>query len=71
MGGKLRQVELINGQNCWAFESKQYVEAAVKNVEDYLNKRVQKLKAKAPTPMTDGYRAEIDVTPELGPEDAA
>ena len=29
------------------------------------------MKAKAPTPMTDGYRPEIDVTPELGPEDAA
>ena len=32
LGGKLREVELENGQKCWAFGSKQYVEAAVKNV---------------------------------------
>ena len=27
--------------------------------------------AKAVTPMTNGYRPEIDITPECGPEDAA
>ena len=48
-----------------------YVEAAVQNVVDYLKKREKSLIAKAPTPMSCGYRPEIDVTPELGPEDAA
>ena len=71
LGGKFREVELENGQKCWAFVSKQYVEAAVQNVVDYLKKREKSLIAKAPTPMSCGYRPEIDVTPELGPEDAA
>ena len=71
LGGKLREVELENGQRCWAFGSKQYVEAAVQNVIDYLKKREQSLPVRAPTPMSSGYRPEIGVTPELGPEDAA
>ena len=43
LGGKLRMVELKNGQKCWAFGSKQYVEAAVQNVVDYLKKRYESL----------------------------
>ena len=50
---------------------KQYVETAVKNVTEYLKKRGEGLAAKAVTPMTSGYRPEIDITPELGEEDAA
>ena len=38
LGGKLRAVEHVNGKKCWAFGSKQYVEAAVKNVTEYLKK---------------------------------
>ena len=49
----------------------QYVEAAVKNVTEYLKKRREGLAAKAVTPMTSGYRPESDLTPELGEEDAA
>ena len=71
LGGKLREVELENGQKCWVFGSKQYIEAAVQNVIDYLKKRDKSLIAKAPTPMSSGYCPEIDVTPKLGPEDAA
>ena len=69
--GKLREVELENGQKFWDFGSKQYVEASVKNVTEYLKKRGEGLAAKAVTPMTIGYRPEIDITPELGEEDAA
>ena len=71
LGGKLREVELENGPKYWAFGSKQYVEATVQNVDDYLKKGEKSLIAKAPTPMSCGYRSEIDVTPELGQEDAA
>ena len=46
------------------------VEAAVNNVTEYLNKRGEGLAAKAFTLMTSGYRPEIDITPELGEEDA-
>ena len=71
LGGKLREVELENGQKCWAFGSKQYVEAVVKNVTEYLKKRGEVLAAKAVTLMNSGYRPEIDITPDLGEENAA
>jgi hypothetical protein len=35
----VRKVQLDNGVKCWAFSSSQYVQAAVKNVEEYLSKR--------------------------------
>ena len=38
LGGGVRKVQLENGIECWAFSSSQYVQAAVKNVEEYLNK---------------------------------
>ena len=38
---------------------------------DRLKKRGEGLAAKAVTPMTSWYRPEMDVTPELGSEDAA
>ena len=71
LGGKLRMIELVNGQKAWAFGSGQYVREAVQNVVTCLKKRGDALGAKAPTPMTSGYRPEIDVTPELNQEDAA
>ena len=37
---------------------------------NYLKNRSEGLAAKAVTPMTSGYRPEIDITPELGSEDA-
>jgi Reverse transcriptase (RNA-dependent DNA polymerase) len=38
LGGSVRKVQLDNGVKCWAFSSSQYVQAAVKNVEEYLAK---------------------------------
>ena len=46
-GGELREIELETGQKCWAFGSKQYIEAAVNNVVEYLSKRNQVLAAKS------------------------
>ena len=71
LGGKLHEVELENGQKFWDFGPNQYVEAAVKNVTEYLKKRGGGLAAKAVTPMTSDYRPEIDITPKLGEADAA
>jgi hypothetical protein len=69
----VRKVQLDNGVKCWSFSSSQYVQAAVKNVEDYLerlqNPQWQLLK-KAETPMQTSYRPELDVSPELGPSEA-
>ncbi|CAJ1963375.1 unnamed protein product, partial [Cylindrotheca closterium] len=77
LGSNVRKVELDTGVQCWAFGSSQYVQAAVKNVERYLNDRCKagderfKLKPKAMTPMQTSYRPELDVSPELEPSDAS
>ncbi len=74
LGGHVRKVQLENGVECWAFSSSQYVQAAVKNVEEYLSKRDDvnwNLPKKAETPMQTSYRPELDISPELQPADAA
>jgi hypothetical protein len=71
LGGKLREVTLENGNRAWAFGSCQYVQSAVRNVEDHLAKSGEKLPYKAPTPLSSGYRPEIDVSSELGDTEAS
>ena len=39
LGNKASQVTLENGTKCWSFSSYQYVQSAVKNVEDYCDKQ--------------------------------
>jgi hypothetical protein len=51
--------------------SAQYVQTAVKNVEEYLTSKGIKLPATAETPLRTSYRPEIDVSPEVGPVNAA
>jgi hypothetical protein len=34
LGGHVRKVQLDNGVECWAFSSSQYVQSAIKNVEE-------------------------------------
>ncbi len=70
LGGKLREVELENGNKAWAFGSSQYVHAAVANVEDHLKQLNLVLPTCANAPLQTGYRPEMDVTPELAPNDA-
>ena len=60
-----------NGVKALAFGSAQYVKADVKNVEEYLEKKREKLPACAQTPLSNGYRPKIHVTDELGHEDAS
>ena len=74
LGGHVRQAQLGSGVWAWAFSSSQYVQAAVKNVEEYLSKdenKNWKLPNKAETPLTTTYRPELDVSPELGPTEAS
>ena len=67
LGGHVRKVDLDNGAEAWAFSSSQYVQAAVKNVETYLETLDNwKLPSKAETPIQTSYRPELDVTPVLG-----
>jgi hypothetical protein len=75
LGGRVRKVQLENGVEAWGFSSSQYVQAAVKNVEEYLsrdeNKHLGKLPLKAQTPLTTTYRPELDVSPELNATESA
>ena len=50
LGGKLRKVKLNNGIDCWEVISTQYLQDAVKNVEQYLKFKGKKILAKAPAP---------------------
>jgi hypothetical protein len=55
----------------WAFSLSQYVQEAVKNVEQYLLSKGGKLPNRAKTPMRPSYQPELDITPELTPINAA
>jgi hypothetical protein len=73
--GHVQKVQLDNGVECWAFSSSQYVQAAVKKIEEYISKREDdvnwNLPKKAETPIRTSYRPELGVSPELQPDDAA
>jgi hypothetical protein len=74
LGGHLSLVELDNGVKAWAFTSSQYVKTAVQNVEDFIAKdetKRWKLPNTAETPLCTSYKPELDVTPELSPQEAA
>jgi len=70
LGGQLSKVTMPNGVIAWSMASSKYVQNAVTNVEDWLAKHNMKLSTRAPSPMTNGYRPELDVTKELDPERA-
>ena len=67
LGRHVRKVQLDNGFNAWVFSSSQYEQAAVKNIESYLEKEYdgRKLKRKANAPFITGYDPELDLSPEL------
>jgi phage portal protein BeeE len=75
LGGHLRKAQLENGVDAWAFSSSQYVQAAVKNVEDWLTKDEKKkrwkLPRKAETLLISTYKPELDVSPALNSQEAA
>ena len=70
LGGRMSKVTLENGVEAWAFSSSQYVQTAVKNVEELLAKKNIKLPARTNTPLSSNYRPEIDVSGELQPEES-
>lgn len=71
LGNKVSQVTMQNGVKCWSFSSSQYVQGAVKNVEDYLSKTGDKLPSRNKSLWTSNYRPECDTTQELSPSKAA
>ena len=71
LGGKVSKVTLENGVKAYSFGSSKYVQAAVNNVADHLEKAGMKLPSRTKTPLSSNYRPEIDVSPELNATDAA
>jgi hypothetical protein len=64
LGAQIMQ-KIIDGRECWAMTSEQYVKAAIANVEATLNESGQRLPSKATTPMQANYRPELDTSAEL------
>ena len=54
-----------DGDECWAMSSEKYCTAAVSNVEAVLKKKGLHLPSKCTSPLSSGYRPEMDVTVEL------
>ena len=74
LGAGIRKVKLDNGLDAWAASSSQSVQAAARNVEEYIEKshdKRWKIPNKVETPMWLTYRLELDVSEELSPSDAS
>ena len=54
-----------DGDECWVMDSDKYSESAVKNVEEALNKKGLRLPSKCRTPLSSGYKPEMDDSAEL------
>ena len=68
LGSKLKSRQ-INEYECWMMSSYDYVQAAIKNIEEKLQQTSEKLSRKAPSHMASGYRPELDLTLELNSSD--
>jgi hypothetical protein len=73
LGAKIRQVRLPNGVWSWSLSPSKYVQEAIRNVREHLKKEYdgRNLDKRASTAFAKDYRAELDVSEELGPEDAS
>lgn len=58
-------------EECWAMGSEQYVKEAIRNVEDWLDKRGKYLKTKATSPLSTSYAPELDVSPYCDEEETS
>ena len=71
LANKISKVLLENCVLAWVLSSSQYVQLAVSNVEDYLQKTGEKLPSWASTPFPPNYCPEIYTTRELNPTKAS
>ena len=65
LGAAISQMDNEHGDYCWAMSSDKYCIAVVKNIEDILQKKGLRLPSKCVTPLSNGYKPEMDCTPEL------
>ena len=71
LGGKITKNSIPNGIECHTYSASQYIQNAVKNVEEYLQKKGMVLMARAKSPLSNNYRPELDISPELGIDKAS
>jgi hypothetical protein len=72
LGAKVWQTKLPNGVYAWGMSSSKYIQAAVRNVKDYVAKTHPgrlKLAKRATGPFPTGYTPELGMTPELNDKD--
>ena len=67
LGAKLKWYD--QGFSCWTITSVDYVNAAIKTIEEALKSKSYKLISKATTPMSSNFVPELDGTPELNDDD--
>ena len=65
LGTQIRKYELSGRLTTWAMSSDLYVKRAIADVETELGKVDQTLRSKVSTPLSSGYRPELDKSPEL------
>ena len=65
LGAGLSKIVTAGNRECWAMSSDKYCASAVANVEDALQRKGMRLPGKCYTPLSSGYRPEIDATAEL------
>ena len=68
LGAKI-EAKSLNGRNIWTMTSRDYIKAALMEVETKLTKKGRRLPSHAYTPMTSNYAPETDDSPELDPDD--
>ena len=65
LGATISQLDNEQGDLCWAMSSNKYCEALVKNIEDVLQKKGLRLPSNCKSPLSHGYKPEMDCTAEL------
>ena len=64
-------MKLDTGIKAWGFGYTQYFQDTVKNIEEYLRQKVKSLSAKGVDVLTKKYSPEIDISEELGAQEAS
>jgi hypothetical protein len=72
LGAKVQQTKLLNGVYAWGMSSSKYIQAAIRNVKDYVANTCPglKLAKRAMGLFPTGYILELDIMPELNNKDA-
>ena len=65
LGATPEKMILSYGSQCWSMSSAKYVNAAVQNVEETLEKPEERLPGHCVAPIPSGYRPETDDSDEL------